>query len=276
MWLARDTYRVVATYFNHPVDLPGVHWSKVDLKIAGELDRLIEECKPDVIVHNAAAANIDFCEREQALAKRINYESTLTIAKKCREFSIRLVYVSTDNVFDGEKKFYNEEDVPDPINFYGITKLRAEEAVMSQVSSFVIARAALIYGPPRLRGGSFSEWILERLKKGESVPVFTDQYRSPVYVEDLARALLELAGADWTGIVHLGGPERLNRYEFASKVCDVYGFSYKNLNKTLVDDIAGLTQRPRDLSFDITLAKKIVTFPMSDCRQGIERMFLKG
>lgn len=256
--------------------MPGVQWLKIDLTDSKALYSVMDAIGPAVVIHTAAMANIDDCERQKSLAESVNYSGTCKIAEKCHEMKSRLIFVSTDNVFDGEKGHYCEEDVPNPINYYGETKLRAEQAVSSICPDYVIARAALIYGSPRCGGSSFSKWLLMNLKGSDEVPVYIDQFRSPIYAEDLARALLELAALNCTGLFHLGGPLCLNRYEFGKILCECYGYSEKKLKKTLMDASHHDATRPRDLSFDISKCQEFLNGQPLDPYEGIARMRLEA
>lgn len=270
--LARKPYDVLATFFNNPVNLPDVTWRHLDLRDLRAVAALVEEARPEAIIHNAAMADIDLCEREPELARVVNYSSTLQLARKAEALGARFIYVSTDNVFDGDKGDYREQEEPRPVNYYGETKLLAERAVVHVCSSYVIARAALIYGPPILGGTSSSEWVLRKLQAGETVPAFVDQHRTPIYAPDLAAALLELVDSAWSGTVHLGGPERVSRYEFARQIGRAFGFSEALLRETRMKEVSGLARRPRDLSFRIECAQALLKTQFSTISEGARRM----
>lgn len=272
--LATKDFEVYATYHKNPVGFEEVQWRQLDLRNALEVKNLLGEIRPEAIIHNAAAADIDFCEREKSLAKAINYYGTIALAEEGQQLGSKLIFVSTDNVFKGDQSFYREDARPEPINYYGETKLLAEETISKTCEDFIIARAALIYGKPVANGNSFSEWIFNNLKAGKYVPVYVDQFRTPVHVVNLAEALLELAVMDWRGIIHLAGPQRMSRYEFANIFCEIFGFSKKYLEMTYMKDAVSAAKRPVDLSLDITRAKKMLKSQLLNCVEGLRQMKL--
>lgn len=269
---AQKKFEVFATYHKNPINFQGVQCRQLDLRDSSAIQTILDELRPDVVIHNAAVADIDFCEKEKNVARAINYHGTEILAKKCKQLGLRLIYVSTDNVFDGKRGNYSEDDLPNPINYYGETKQLAEEAIASICQNFVIARAALIYGAPVTAGSSFSEWIFNNLKAGNSVTVFVDQFRTPIYAMNLSEALLELAESDWYGTIHLGGPQKLSRYGFAKIFCDIFGFSTKTLEPTFIKDTPFLAKRPLDLSFNISKAQKVLNTQFLSCEAGFKQM----
>jgi len=242
----------------------------MDLRDASAIKSVLVEARPDVVIHNAAAADVDFCEKEKFIAQEVNFYGTEILAAICNQFGIRIIFLSTDNVFSGEDGNYDEEAIANPINYYGETKRLAEEAVSNICENFVIARVALIYGMSITGGSSFSDWIFKNLVAGYTVPVYVDQFRTPIYSVSLAEALLELAELKWCGTIHLGGSQKLSRYEFARLFCDIFGFSKKYLKQTYMKNDLHLAKRPKDLSLNITRANKLLKSRLLNCTAGIE------
>jgi len=264
---------VYATYNRRRYETPVAHWVQLDLNQLNSIEPLLKEIKPSVVIHTAAMTDPDLCEREKQLARRVNTRATEALALACQAIGARLIYLSTDMVFDGERGNYSESDEPNPINFYGETKLEGERRVVANCPNSVIARSALIYGNAPSGKPSFSQWILERVRKGVEVPLFYDQYRTPLLVQNLAQALLELAEMDFTGLIHLGGSQRINRYDFGVKLVKAMGLPTSGLKRCSVEDVNLPAPRPRDASFNITRAKRILKTKLLSCDEGIE--FLK-
>ena len=139
------------------------------------------------------------------------------LAEQCLEAGSYLVYVSTDYVFDGKRGNYNETDEPNPVNVYGCSKLRGEEATRATSEEFCVARTSVVYGWGRSSRPNFGSWAYSELRSGRQVTVVSDQYCSPTLNSDLARMLLEVAERHTPGTIHLAGASRLSRYEFAEK-----------------------------------------------------------
>jgi dTDP-4-dehydrorhamnose reductase len=267
------TWEVHGTCRNHCVSWPGIRMYGLLLEDEQRVLSLVREVRPDVIIHAAAWTDVDACSRQPELAIAVNTSATAVLAGEAAALGARLIYLSSDMVFDGNKGLYDESDRPNPLNLYGQTKLDGEKAVLSSRNS-VVARVALVYGKPVALGNSFSEKMLEEWKRGESVSLFTDQFRSPVWVNDLARALLELAGHEFCGLVHLGGSVRIDRYTFGLALAEKYGFSPNLLRPVSLSGLKNTARRPRDVSFSISRAKALLKSSLSGYNEGISQMII--
>ena len=208
---AQHEWDVFTTFHSRPLSFPGVAYLKLDLAMEKQIQNIVEKVQPDVIIHAAAWSDLDGCEKDPERAFHINATATEILGELSSRMSCRMIYISTDMVFNGEKGDYIESDETRPISVYGKTKLAGEKFVKSVCSNYVVARSALIYGSPVTGSNSFSERILARVQKGEKISLFTDQFRTPVLVQNLAQALLELAGHTFVGTLHLGGATKVNR-----------------------------------------------------------------
>ena len=200
-----------------PADHDNVHYHLLDLLDAEKLAELFIKVKPDVVIHTAAIANIDFCEKNKSMAEAINVDVTETIARLCKEAHIKMIHCSTDTVFDGAKGFYNEDDLPNPLNYYAETKVRSEKIVLASPKN-VVARLALVMGLlSREKGNSFLFDLIEKLKNNEHVKFAENEIRTPVDVITLGAALVELADNNFAGIIHLAGNTRIDRFNIDRK-----------------------------------------------------------
>ncbi len=267
----RGGWEVFSTFRSHPFSLPGVKGLVLDLENGDEIRKLLKNVWPDVIIHCAAWSDLDGCEKDRDRAFRINAEATGIIAETGSDLGCRLIYTSSDMVFDGEKGDYNESDPTGPINVYGESKLAGEERIKQFCSDYVVARVALIYGSPVTGCNSFSERILDRVRQGKVMPLFTDQYRTPILVQNLAQALLELAGTTFSGTIHLGGRERVDRYAFGLRLAELKGFPKKTLRPVSVSEIQTVASRPRDVSLDTSKAKRLLKTELLGYREGLKQ-----
>ena len=166
---------------------------KFDVSNKELVDQAFTRVKPDVVVHAATLTDVDKCELNKELAWKINVEGTRNIVQAAKTAGSFLIYISTDYVFNGEKGNYTELDKPDPINYYGLTKLKAEELVKDQ-DEYFIGRPSVIYGSTPAAGKvNFSLWLIETLRKGEHVKIVTDQWNTPTLNTNLAEMTLEAA-----------------------------------------------------------------------------------
>jgi|LAHU01.1.fsa_nt_gb dTDP-4-dehydrorhamnose reductase len=258
------------TFASHPVDIPRCRMEHLDLEGGGDPEGLVRRVEPDAVLHAAALIDVDLCEREPARVRRVNAEATGLLAAAAAETGARLVYFSSDMVFDGTKGMYAEEDEPSPISVYGKTKLEGERLALRAAPSNIVARLSLMYGTGPAAHGSFLGWMRGRLEKGEAVNLFTDQYRTPLYVRDVCRAVERiLARPEVCGVYHLAGPERMNRYEFGRRAAGAFGFPERLLNPVRMDEMRGFMPRPKDNSMDNRKAARELGVRFTEAANGL-------
>jgi len=205
---------------------PGLIYHKLDLQDGEKLTELFNEIQPDAVIHTAAMANIDTCQKNQEMAEQANVDITQTIAKLCLDHKAKMIFCSTDAVFDGTKGDYKESDVPHAVNFYAETKIKAEKIVLVASEQNVVARLALVMGLPVIgQGNSFLADTIGKLEKGIQVPFPVNEIRTPIDVVTLGSALVELAKNQFGGIIHLSGCPKINRDQMALKHAKTLGYS---------------------------------------------------
>jgi len=228
--------------------------------------------RPDVIIHAAANSNLDSCERDQNMTYAVNVESTRYLNEAAVLLGSRLIFVSSDMVFDGEKGNYRETDPVFPISIYGQSKVMSEDILIGGGVNAVIARAALIYGRPVTGGSSFLVWLENQLKAGSTVSLYDDQFRTPVLVNNLAEALLELAENDFTGIIHLGGTNRIDRLTFGRQLCAAAGYNAGLLHAGSMFLSKPIAPRPADVSLNTDKAASVLQTRLLNTTEGLQRM----
>ena len=254
-----------------PAFRKGVSWHRIDLRDADDLRRSFRRIRPDAVIHTAALADIDYCEEHQDEAEAVNVGVTRELARLCRELGAKLVFLSTDTVFDGERGHYSEEDSPGPLNFYAQTKVRAENVVAAEAGPAVVARMALVMGLPVLgSGNSFLSRMIPALKAGHEVGIPDIEIRSPIDVITLGHALLELAGNDFTGRIHLAGNDRLSRFAMLRRIVERLGYSPALVVVRNPANIPGRAPRPRDVSLNNARARATLRTPMRNLDEGID------
>ncbi|MCR4438622.1 MAG: SDR family oxidoreductase [bacterium] len=271
-YLAARHWSVYGTWQEHPFCLRGVEAIQLRLGDERAVRRLLDTVRPQVVIHCAALTDLDYCEAHPDAAQLINVEATKTIAEWCGVNAARLIFLSSDMVFDGSLGWYRETDSPHAVNVYGATKVEAEQAVQAFCANHVIARSALIYGRPRTGGSSFSTWIEQRLAAGEPVPLFVDQYRTPILVSDLAAALVELAGRGFVGVLHLAGPERTDRFAFGWQLAHLLSHNTSLLLKRTMAEVPLGAPRPRDVSLCTERAQRLLATRLHGVQDGLRRM----
>ena len=242
-----------------------------DLTDQPGLIRVLEEHKPDTIIHAAAISDIDFCEANKDIAEKVNIDVTRTIADYCKKHDIKMIQFSSDSVFDGKKGGYVEEDKPLPLHYYGKTKLAGEIIVSEGLRRWNIIRPSLIMGlPVEDSGNSFLWKMIKNLKAGNKVSFPMEEIRSPVDAVTLSRAVLELANSELNGFFHLSGNTIINRYEMALKICRVLNYNHILVEPKKPTILIGRAPRPADVSLDNTKAIKLLSTQMKSLEEGLE------
>jgi len=270
--LAREQGRkLVGLYHRHPVHVDGMKSLGADLSDPVETRRIFLDVKPSIVVHCAAATNVDWCEEHPEEAHRINVKMPATIAEIAAQSDVQLLYVSTDSVFDGERGNYAETDIPAPVNVYAKTKLQGEREVLRRNPAASLARVSL-YGWNAQNKESLAEWILKQLTLGNVVPGFSDVHFCPVLANDVAEVIFALLDQNLTGIYHIVGSERVSKYEFARRVASTFGLDPGQVVPTRLADAKLRAQRPLDTSLNTDKICAALGRPMPDVEAGLRRL----
>jgi dTDP-4-dehydrorhamnose reductase len=219
--------------------LPSAEYRTLDITSRKDVRSVVSELTPDVIINTAAMTNVDACEHERELAWKINVEGVEHLIDAARKTGSRIMHVSTDYVFDGTAGPYSENDRPEPLNYYGKTKLASENVLRTSDVPFMIARTIVLYGFAPGARPNFALWLIDSLEKGVPVRVVDDQTGNPTLVDDLAYGIMAGIDLGRTGFYHIAGRDIVSRYEFARQLARVFG-----LNEALITPVktASLSQ----------------------------------
>jgi len=225
---------------------------------------------PSVVVHTAAETNVDRCETERHLARKINVEGTANIVEACVRVGAKLILLSTDYVFDGDRGNYAETDEPNPISFYGLTKLEAERMAASTSNSLII-RTSVLYGwhPTKL---NFATWILKGLREHQILKVASDHINSPTFADNLADAIHKAIERNNQGTLHIAGSERISRFDFARRMVRQFDLDESLLKPVQMKDLNWIARRPRDSSLNVGKAQKELGIELFGVDRGLEEM----
>ena len=199
---------------------------------------------------------IDFIEKNSNDAIQINSIAPEIIAKNCKRNGSRLIHISTDSVFDGNRGMYTEEDTPNPRNIYAKTKLDGEKRISENCNDFAIIRTNF-YGISNSGKYLFNN-ILEKLNTQKNIVGFSDVYFSPLSVENLSQQILDVAESDYNGVIHLGTDTKLSKYEFCSLMAQELGYGEDYVKPDSIDNYSFVAERPKNTSLDNNLSKSIV------------------
>lgn len=276
MQYAVSNYDVHITINKNEVKSNNVSISKIDLfEDRSKIINLIKTLSPDIVVNTTAHSSVDLCETNPSLADLLHIDITRDIAIVCRNINAKLIHFSTDAVFDGSSnKKYIETDTPNPINYYGKTRLIAESIVLNESPYNVILRTAVIYGwHQRSR---FTNWIIQTLKNKKIVDPHIDQYNTPTLVDDLAKSILKIIERNVSGLYHAVGKTCISRYDFALLLADRFG-----LDKNLIKPVTSFEKkqdapRPSNSCLDANKLETLIGFNFCNIGDGISFIFHKS
>jgi dTDP-4-dehydrorhamnose reductase len=239
------------------------------------LSDIIKLFKPDFIVHTVAFPSVDYCENHRNEADYLHVKITEQIAKICREINAKMILISTDAVFQGKKEEkFSEEDLPNPINYYGKTRLEAEKKVLAFSDNNIVLRTSVVYGWHKK--SRFTNWIIDSLKEGKKVDPHIDQYNTPTLVDDLVNVIIRMLEQNKSGLYHATGKTCLNRFEFALKIANHF-----NLKKDLIFPVTAkekIQEAPRPFAscLDSTKIEKIINYNFKNIDEGIKFILNKS
>lgn len=227
----------------------------VNLADVDAVTRAFVESRATAIMHAGAVTRLADAVRDPERARAVNAGGTATLARLAAGAGVRLILVSTDLVFDGHKGSYREEDPPAPLSVYGRSKHEAEQEALAHAGHLVV-RVSLLFGPTVTGRPSFFDEQVQALQQARPIRLFADEWRTPLSYSRAAQALLALVSSDETGILHLGGPERLSRLEMGERVADFLRCDRSSIIAAMRDSVPGPEPRPRDTSLDSSRWRK--------------------
>jgi dTDP-4-dehydrorhamnose reductase len=244
-----------------------------DISHKNQVAEIFKRVDADVVVHAAALTDVDNCERNKNLAWKINVEGTRNVVEAVRATDAFLIYISTDYVFNGKTGLYKESDAPDPINYYGFTKLEAEKIVENVADEYCVARTSVVYGSTPAAGKvNFALWLLNELKRNEKTRIVTDQWNSPTLNTNLAEMTLEIIKRNLAGTFHLSGATRINRYDFAKQIAISFNLDLNLICPAKSAEFPWTAKRPKDSSLDIAKAQQSLRNKPLQINSALERM----
>jgi dTDP-4-dehydrorhamnose reductase len=246
----------------------------VDVTDVESVRAAMDAASPDVVVNAAAHADVDRAEREPGLTWRVNADGARHVALACRERGVRCIYYSTDVVFDGCKESYTEEDAPAPLNHYGRSKAAGERATLECCPGAAVVRVSLVLGYPLERGNAYLPKLRERLIAGQQAPSPADEIRTPIDVVTAAAATVELAGGDFTGLLHIGATRAVDRYTLARMLAAEMGLRDDLILPYAVypaGSEATRALRHKNGVLDVSLAQRVLRTPMLSAEETVRR-----
>lgn len=272
---------VAGTCFSATPQSQGYVWHQVELTDREQLAQVFRLTQPEVVVHLAAIADVREAEANPARATAVNVGGTSSLVRLCTQHQAKLIFVSTEYVFSGERGYYREDDTPQPTTHYGRTKWEAEQEVARLSSPWSILRTSIVYGWPPAGHRNAVPVIIDRLRHGVPYHVRTDVYRTPIYVEHLTEGIVKLVEGEYPGIHHVAGPEWVSMYQFASAIARAFHLDSRlvvPVEETSEPFSATHVQRmeagsnPDKLGLDCTRTMQLLGLRQPSLANGLEEM----
>jgi dTDP-4-dehydrorhamnose reductase len=249
------------------------NYQEMDFADPFSIHDVFEKNRHDVVVHAGAMSKPDECEMNPMKAYVVNVEGTVQLLINAEEYKNYFIFLSTDFIFDGDTGMYKEEDAPRPVNYYGRTKMDAEEAVKEYEHNWAIVRTVLVYGKNHSGKDNFLSIIKNKLENGEEYSVVDDQIRTPTYVEDLAKGIVAMIEKKAKGVFHISGNEMMTPYQMAIKTAE-----YLELDKSLLKKVTAISfsqpaKRPSRTGFVIDKARRELGFEPISFEEGLKKTF---
>lgn len=244
-------------------------YTQLDITRKSDVKSLISSFQPTVIINAASATNVDWCETHREEAWKANVVGVENLIEATRKVGARLIHVSTDYVFDGKQGPYKEDDRPNPISYYGKSKLAAENALRISDVPFAIVRTIVLYGNGINVKQNFALWVINSLKAGKNIRCVDDQISNPTYVNDLSFAIVKIFELNREGLYHVCGSESISRFDFAMRIAEVFDFDAGLIERVKSDSLQQTAPRPPVTGFITLKAESELGLKPMDTRQGL-------
>ncbi|WP_026777221.1 SDR family oxidoreductase [Polaribacter sp. Hel_I_88] len=248
------------------------NYVSIDITEEENLKKCVQEIQPDFIINTAAMTQVDDCENNKQACNLLNVDVVKWLSEIADEVNAHVIHISTDFIFDGKKGNYKETDTPNPISYYGLSKLKSEEVLTSSNINFTILRTILVYGKVfDMSRSNIVLWVKEMLEKGKQITIVNDQFRTPTYVTDLALACKISMDKKATGIFNISSSKLMSVFEISQEIADTF-----NLDKSLIKPISTSTlnqtaPRPAKTGFDLSKTNKELGFYPKTFKEDLQK-----
>ncbi len=269
--LSRTNYRLLITSVEEQsvFDREIIPYRQLDLTRRQEIRKLVDEFEPNLIVHTAAVTDVDLCEKERGLAWQVNVGSVENLIYAAKLVGGQIVHLSTDYVFDGSHGPYTEIDRPNPISYYGRTKLASENLLLTSGIPATIIRTMVLYGFGFNVKKNFALWLYKNLSEKKQINVVDDQFGNPTLADDLAYAILKIIELEKIGTYHIAGAEIVSRYDFALTLAQIFNFNKKLIAPVKSTNFKQLAPRPLKSGLITLKAETELGIKMSNVSHGL-------
>ena len=244
----------------------------IDITNEKKLKEILLETEPNVIINTAAMTQVDDCEGDRKACDLLNVSVVEWLGEISEKIEAHLIHLSTDFIFDGIKGNYKETDVPNPLSYYGVSKLKSEEFLINSKISYTILRTILVFGKVYdMSRSNIVLWVKSMLEKGKEITIVDDQFRSPTYVEDLALACKIAMDKKAKGIFNISSNELLSVYEIVQQIADVFHLDKKLIKAISTSTLNQTAPRPAKTGFDLSKTNRVLEFYPESFKESLEK-----
>ena len=244
----------------------------IDITNEKKLKEILLETEPNVIINTAAMTQVDDCEGDREACDLLNVSVVEWLGEISEKIEAHLIHLSTDFIFDGIKGNYKETDVPNPLSYYGVSKLKSEEVLINSKISYTILRTILVFGKVYdMSRSNIVLWVKSMLEKGKEITIVDDQFRSPTYVEDLALACKIAMDKKAKGIFNISSNELLSVYEIVQQIADVFHLDKKLIKPISTSSLNQTAPRPAKTGFDLSKTNRVLEFYPESFKESLEK-----
>ena len=272
---SKNEFDILTTFYKNHISIKNVRSFQYSFpNDLNNLRELLEKEKPDVLVNTMGYSNIDFCELNKSDTEMLHVEVTEKICKICENIGTKQIFLSSDYVFDGEKGNYSEDDVPNPVNYYGLSKLKAEQLILKNSINTVIRTSVIYDWDYRAR---FFNSVIKNLQNNQEINATTDVYNSVTFLDNLVESIFKVITLNQNGIFHVVDSACVNRFEFAEMIAKIFRLD-KNLIKiaSVQDEPKNIAKRPKNACLNNSKAKKELGLNFNTIEEGVSRVFIKS
>ena len=246
-------------------------FTQLDITNKGDVKSLVSAFKPEIIINCVAISNVDFCEKEKETAWNVNVKGVENLISSAKIIGAKLIHLSTDYIFDGNKGDYNEDDKPNPISYYGRTKLAAENSILESGINFCILRPIVIFGFGKNLKYNFPFWVVESLREGKNISCATDQISNPTYAGQIAEGIISVIKNDFNGIYNFCGDTKISRFDLAKLCAKIFNLNGELISPITSDELKQIAKRPKNTTMDLSKAKKDFKIKFLEISEALEK-----
>ncbi len=240
--------------------LENIYLLKKDLNKKKNIKKILNKIKPNYVIHAAAITNLEYCQKYKTTAKKVNYTLTKNITNECKEKKYKLIYLSSDQLFEGKNSYYSESSKTFPLNFYSKLKIASENYIIKNLKDFLIIRTNF-FGWGSFFRSSFSDNIIFNLKKKKKIHILKDVYFNPISLNYLTKAISKLISNKKNGIYNISSSKKISKYNLAKKIAKTFKLNERYLSPIRLNNLESNVVRPRNMSLNNVKIRKIFTMP---------------